>query len=836
VSESQGAPELPPAASPAVAAEHPDDPELLAIVGEEEKCLERVVAHVQGRPTVRAARRLIDYDRQLIDLRDQIAQARMEDVPPLLEQMERLQNLAARQGQSTAGHVDARSPYFGRMVLREKQRNREILIGRSTYVDTRAGVRIVDWRDAPVSRLYYRYNEGDAYEETFGERDVEGEIVTRRSLTIVDSRLRRIVAPQGVFVRHGAGGDWRRGGASLKLAGGQGSALRADHHHRPGKLGVGADDSGEDRHLKAITALIDPRQFELITKPDSGLVVIQGGAGSGKTTIGLHRLAYLAFQDKRRFRPDRMLVIAFNQALVRYISQVLPALDVTGVGVRTYTEWANRLRVSHFPELPRKVADDTPNVVTRLKKHPAMLRAIDDHVEQLAGAFETRLVAALGDEQAVIDKVQAELAASRGRPLAHRLHGLSAWVERARPSGKTLNVLEREIRRGLTTARDVVSAWSELVTDKAALARVMDAHAPGQFTPSELNQVHEWCAAQTALVLLEVDQAQELAAARGTPDKHDKHADKLVRRVDRSESAGTEGEGETTNRDADGDGAEENEHVEEAQLDAEDDTLLLRFSQRLKGPLLRPGGGQEALSYEHILIDEAQDLSPVELAVITQTVSGGQSVTLAGDVAQRLYMDNGFTGWKDLLGELSLSHVEVEPLQITYRSTEQVTAFAHAVLGPLAPSTPPVTTRVGAPVELFGFAHSGDAVGFLAEALRELSADEPQASIAVVARYPEQADLYHAGLKQAEIPNLRRVAEQDFPFKAGVDVTDLRQVKGLEFDYVILVEVNQSTYPSDDESRHLLHIGATRAAHQLWLLSTGKASELLPQSLRDQEY
>ena len=112
----------------------------------------------------------------------------------------------------------------------------------------------------------------------------------------------------------------------------------------------------------------------------------------------------------------------------------------------------------------------------------------------------------------------------------------------------------------------------------------------------------------------------------------------------------------------------------------------------------------------------------------------------------------------------------------------------------------------------------------------------PRASIALIARYPEQADLFHAGLRQAEISNLRRIAEQDFPFKAGIDVTDPRQVKGLEFDYVILVEVNQSTYPVDDESRHLLHIGATRAAHQLWILTTGKPSELLPRSLRDQEY
>jgi DNA helicase-2/ATP-dependent DNA helicase PcrA len=199
-------------------------------------------------------------------------------------------------------------------------------------------------------------------------------------------------------------------------------------------------------------------------------------------------------------------------------------------------------------------------------------------------------------------------------------------------------------------------------------------------------------------------------------------------------------------------------------------------------------------------------------------------------------MDNGFSGWENLLGDLSLSHVHVEPLQVTYRSTEEVMELAYVVLGPLATGPAPRATRRGAPVELFSFAHSGDAVGFLAEALRELSSDEPQASIAVIARYPEQADAFYAGLHQAEIPRLRRIAEQDFPFKPGVDVTDLRQVKGLEFDYVVLVDVNASTYPVDDESRHLLHIGATRAAHQLWLLTSGKSSELLPKKLRDRDY
>lgn len=793
------------------------DSQLTRIVSEEESCLKRVVEHIRAKPAV--ARKFIDYDGQLIDLRDQIAQSRMEDVPPLLEQMERLQYLAARQGQSTVGHVDLRSPYFGRLVLREAEREREVLIGRSTYIDTKVGVRIVDWRDAPVSRLFYRYTEGDDYEETFGEREVEGEVVVRRSLTIVDAALRRITAPQGVFVRPEAGA-WQRGGPGLKLAGGQGSALRAANHGRPGKLGVGAADpiTGEDRHLRAITALIDPRQFELITKPDSGLVVIQGGAGSGKTTIGLHRLAYLAFQDKRRFRPDRMLVIAFNQALTRYISQVLPALDVAGVGVRTYTDWAARLRQSHFPELTTQQVEDTPNVVTRLKKHPAMLKAIEAHVETIAASVEAgiapilRSLPAAEEGPDVAAGFVSRFRSGRGRPLTHRLNQMRSWLRQQPVPPEARNAVERHLRRGLAQAADVVGAWSELITDLPRLRQLFDAHAPGEFDERQLSQAHEWCSGRSALVILHLERNTDRMPG-------DARRDRETAEQDPASPLDTFNQAEAP---------------DEAQLDAEDDALLLRFYQLMRGPLLRPNG-QDALTYEHILVDEAQDLSPVELAVVAQTLSGGKSMTLAGDVAQRLYMDNGFTGWDKLLSELSLSHVEVEPLRVSYRSTHEVMEFAQAVLGPLVTETPHATRR-GAPVELFRFAHSGDAVGFLAEALRELVADEPQASIAVISRYPEQADLYYAGLRQAETSNLRRIAEQDFPFRPGVDVTDVRQVKGLEFDYVILVEVNHSTYGLEDEARHLLHIAATRAAHQLWLLTSAAPSGLLPQSLRDHSY
>jgi DNA helicase-2/ATP-dependent DNA helicase PcrA len=112
-------------------------------------------------------------------------------------------------------------------------------------------------------------------------------------------------------------------------------------------------------------------------------------------------------------------------------------------------------------------------------------------------------------------------------------------------------------------------------------------------------------------------------------------------------------------------------------------------------------------------------------------------------------------------------------------------------------------------------------------------AREPTASCAVIARHAEQADAYFDGLRRAEVPALRRVRRDEFNFQPGIDVTDVAQVKGLEFDYVVMVDVNDTSYPTVSWARHLLHIGVTRAAHQLWLVSTGEPSALVPAALRD---
>ncbi|MGB8297344.1 MAG: DNA helicase UvrD, partial [Polyangia bacterium] len=358
------------------------------IPAEEERLFARVMQSLAAAAAQKPAGggkapgRLRAYDAELMALRDEIGEARLEDVPALIAQMERLQEVSLTRADLQTMLVDPLSPYFGHLRLRERvagrgEVERDVFIGRATFTDPRTRIAIVDWRNAPVSQLYYRYSEGSDYEETFGEREVEGDVLVRRTVTIQDGTLLRIACPQGIWVKRRLPGQdapvWQRMDVPLReLAGGERTATRPIP--RRGMLGSAREDEQRlDRHLPEIAALIDPRQFEIMTAPHSGVVVIQGGAGSGKTTIGLHRLAYLGFAFPDRFPAKRMVVVTQGTALAAYIGQVLPALGLPGVRVVTFDEWAERELRRSIPWIHATLTRDVLPAVTRVKSHPALL-------------------------------------------------------------------------------------------------------------------------------------------------------------------------------------------------------------------------------------------------------------------------------------------------------------------------------------------------------------------------------------------------------------------------------------------------------------------------------
>ncbi len=757
--------------------------------------LDRSSSHATG-PSVgpgSVAEALADDERRLLELRDDVADAKPEDLPSLFEQMHTLGALRAHRGKTAVGSVDPKSPYFGHLRLEElvtlrgggkRERRRDVLVGSRQFVDSSAGIRIVDWRNAPVSRLFYRYREGDSYEETLGDQAVEGAVLARRMVTIYDGQLRKIVSPEGIFVlRNGVWGRAEAVAARLRLPGSRSSPAPRQDLDRPTDV--------VDRLLPEIAALLDKEQYEIITQPTSGLLAIQGSAGSGKTTVGLHRIAYLASSQPHRFRASRMLVIVPSEALIHYTARVLPQLGVDDVPVATFARWGVRVLHNLFPKLPSAISEETPPLVSRLKSHPAMLGAIDEAAREVTARVGRKLAAAMSKWSGGDAVVRAWNSAAG--PVDRRLTQLAQWSVGKRELGvpldladvtrSALEALGHELRR---ESRAVLGLWDEVTTDRAR----MNAHFGVSFGTGQLDQIHEWCVRQARI------------RAEGERD------------------------GDTPS------------------LDAEDAAILLRSYQALRGPLVDADGAP--LTLAHLFVDEVQDASPIELRVLLDAAAGSNgegtfdpaalSVTLAGDFAQRMGEEGEGSSefdWDATLKELGVAGGigVVSPLRVSYRSTAEITSFARAILGPLAHEAEPIATRHGPPVELFTFSSAGESVAFLADALRDLAGTDPNANVALLARFPQQADIYYEGLVRAEIPNVRRVRKQDFSWERGFDITDVRQTKGLEFDEVVLLETTQSSYPVTSPARHALYVGATRAAHQLWCVSSEAPSTLVTVAL-----
>jgi DNA helicase-2/ATP-dependent DNA helicase PcrA len=780
-----------------------------AIPAEEEALLARVRKSlarrarppIAGRAEVDDGRSPAGYDDRLVALRDEIGDARLEDVPQLVAEMERLRQVSLARVDPASMLIDPLSPYFGHLRLRESVRGRgvverDVLIGRATFFDHENRVSIVDWRNAPVSQLFYRYAEGDEYEERFGDRDVEGEIVVRRILTIDGGTLVRIASPQGLWVRpRGTETIWHREEAHVyELSGGELTSVQPTRP-QPARGVLGASPAGVqalNRHLPEIAALIDPQQFELITSRDTGVVVLQGGAGSGKTTVGLHRLGFLAYTFPAKFPPHSLMVVTYGAALSAYIGELLPSLGVSGVRVSTFGEWAERELRSGLPWLRAKIADDAAPEVTRVKSHPALLHEAD------------RLAAA-----------------HAGKPSASAV--LEVWGDLLTDLPRLLSLLTGAVEMPLPE-RDVVEAH-RLMVDRvvAVMARDPREHSSERAPARKKKKAKK---ARPAGQELDVESAIEVGLPRNPGERTvDDQNPEGLRRVEGALAGDEDDQNIRGKTGVDGLRTED----DRALLDLDDVAILLRVKTVMSGV---------KAPFSHLFVDEAQDLSPMKLSVLIAHTAAtnlgataGPSITLAGDTSQKLFLDNGFGDWASVLRHLGLSHAAVEPLRIAYRSTREILVLARRAMGPLADAVAPEAKRSGAPVEGFGFSGAGAAVAFLAEALRDLSGREPRATVALIARYPEQADRYYQGLARAEVPSLRRVRAQNFGFRPGIEVTDVRQVKGLEFDYVVMLDVNASSYALDDESRHLFHIGVTRAAHQLWLVATGRPSPLLPEAL-----
>ena len=274
-----------------------------------------------------------------------------------------------------------KKPYFARIILAEdsesgEPRQIEYKIGYAANPDCR----IIDWRKAPLSKLYYEYKEGDYYSETILNRERDGQIMLRHTIDIEQGKVVRLTCRYGTFALEA--GQWRElaAGAKVRTAGG----------------------------LPEIAALISPEQFKTITEDATTAVMIQGIAGSGKTTVALHRLAWLLNADNSSLRVNDAVVVVRSTVLKNYISSTLPNLGVEDVKVLTFKELAEKTIARSHPKFVddnnaiRRPKTPAPRSISRLLSSMALLLEIDDGLDILeALSWPAKIIAR--DETKLID-------------------------------------------------------------------------------------------------------------------------------------------------------------------------------------------------------------------------------------------------------------------------------------------------------------------------------------------------------------------------------------------------------------------------------------------------
>jgi len=629
------------------------------------------------------------------------------------------------------------NPYFARVVVEEEINGKVRQISYKLGLRSNTECRIIDWRRAPIAKLYYEYREGDEYFEEIQGKDREGTILTRNKVRISEGKLEEVTNRFGTFVQ--VEGEWVKSQAS----GSRGSAGR----------------------MPDVLSLITPEQFKSITEDAENAVLIQGIAGSGKTTVALHRLAWLMHEDNSDYGPSEVAVILRSPVLRKYIEASLETLEISGVPVLTWKQWRERTLGAIIGSKPKDIlrpSDNTPFSVRRVKYSTGVLKALEQHVK--------------GQNLWVLRHFKERL------QLNHLPDSVTTMIEEQ-------EILEEPIVVFLRRLKAVIKDAS----------RTPDGY-PGAFVEA-------------------IEEIDKVSPALGRY-QHD-----LVEILKNTSCIIDNDETRLLDERVIGDAQKWAQRcLDNKEFDFTDDPLIIRLHQLKTGKHLNHNGSD--IRYKHIVIDELQDFGAVELAPLVSTAEKRENLTLSGDSAQDIREDSNFTGWERLqnLWGLDSSNARYIELKVSHRSTIEIMRFADSVLG----KQREIEGRHGKPPLWHKSLNEDSGVARALEWL-ELAVEKfPDSIVAVLCANREDAKFAYSLLEPSFGPILRYGDRNDFTFEEGIVVTEVGTVKGLEFKSVLVWNPSRENYPNKSKAKSMLYVAATRAEDNLCLVSWDNPSKLLP--------
>ncbi|CAM5345034.1 HelD family protein [Streptomyces purpurascens] len=718
------------------------------------------------------------------DTESSVTDALAQGNTPMQARLERDILVAERSGLLAALNAVDGSLCFGRIDLTSGVTHHIGRIGLRTDDAERTPV-LIDWR-ADVARPFY--------------------LATGH--TPMGLRRRRHIATDGRRVTH-------LHDEILDL----GDRTRTGHEDPTGDaVLLAALDSARTGRMSDIVQTIQADQDRIIRAPHRGVMVVEGGPGTGKTAVALHRAAYLLYEHRELLAKRAVLIVGPNPAFLGYIGEVLPSLGETGVLLATVGEL--------FPGV-KATATDTPEA-TAVKGRAGMADVLAEVVRGRQALPDPVIAIEHDREVLMLDDGLVNVARERTR--AAKLPHNAA---REHFEGHILNALtdlyaERigtdpfdgsslldpsditQIRDDIADNPDVWSAIDQLwpvLTPQRLVADFLA--APEEFLPAEDAEAvrrpvtRRWTVADVPLL----DEAAELLG------DDDRLARERAAREREEQIAYAQGVLEVSyasrtyefedKEDSDPDGSE--------VLSAHDVIDAERFAERHEEDDHRSAAERAAAdrtwAFGHIIVDEAQELSPMAWRLLMRR-SPTRSMTLVGDPAQTAEAA-GVGSWAGILDPYVQDRWEHTRLGVNYRTPAEIMDAAAAVVRAEHPEFEPPSSVRSTGVRPWARA-TDDLPGAVAKAVEELTPAEGR--LAVIA----PRDL-HRGLA-ARLDGVTAGAEPDLT--RTVVLLDPRQAKGLEFDSVLVVEPGR--YGTSD-----LYVALTRATQRLGVLHTGELPKAL---------
>ncbi|GGH77001.1 DNA helicase-2/ATP-dependent DNA helicase PcrA [Pullulanibacillus pueri] len=665
------------------------------------------------------------------------------------------------------------NPYFGRIDFKEasEQEIEQVYLGIASLMDeTNESFLIYDWR-APISSLYYDYTPGPAQYET-PEETVKGNMELKRQFIIRNSQIKSVF-DTGVTI-----GD---------------ELLQEVLGNR------------SDTHMKSIVATIQKEQNKIIRDDSSRLLVVQGVAGSGKTSAALQRVAYLLYRYRQTLNANNILLFSPNPLFNSYVASVLPELGEENMEQKTFQQYLEaELSPAFTVEDPFNQIEYTLSgreeehyqirmASIHLKSSLKFKRIMDDYIQQLGlkgMIFRNikfrgkRLVTA----QAIHDFFYS-LDASQS--ITFRMEQVEAWIL------KELKKFERQERKKVwvNEAINLLDKGDYLEVDQAIEAK--DGFHEDSFDDIEQEEarlsrlvVHRHFKPLykkvKQLKFINI-QAIYMALFKETFSSKPRRWKEIAQA--------------TINQ------------LSQHQIYYEDATPYLYLKGKIEGRY-------QNTAIRHVFLDEAQDYSPFQIALLKEFFPKSK-MTVLGDFNQAIYPHT--ENLTDLLAD-DVYDVEAQErivLTRSYRSTYEITEFTKPIVEGNEEIIPfnrhgekPTLTLVN------------DELGHrekLAKTIKALQ-EKGHETIAVICKTAKESDAAYDALSKAF--DVRLVTKKTSTFEKGILVLPSYLAKGIEFDAVLIYNASKDIYTQASEAK-LLYTACTRAMHELHLFSIGEKSSLL---------